>query len=154
MKTLNPAWVEAVRRRWNTSPYLLHLSMKLAEVAWANARVEIPLAKKHLQLMGIVHGGVFSSLIDATCYWALYTMTPPGIALATVELKVNYLAPAQEGRLIGLGRGLKVGGTLGLAEARVEDEKGQLLAHGTSTIMLLKRRKVPLPEDELPKYLD
>ena len=52
-------------------------------------------------------------------------------------MKLNYLAPAQDGRLIGMGRTIKTGRTLGLADARIEDQKGRLLAHGTVTIMVL-----------------
>jgi uncharacterized protein (TIGR00369 family) len=43
--------------------------------------------------------------------------------MTTVEMKLNLLAPARSGKLIAVGRRIKLGQTLGLGEARVEDEK-------------------------------
>lgn len=56
------------------------------------------------------------------------------------------------GRMIGNGRCLRAGGTLYLSEASVRNEEGELLAHGTSTLMLLKNTpmKAVLPV----KFLD
>ena len=54
--------------------------------------------------------------------------------------------------MIGNGRCLRAGGTLYLSEASVRNEEGELLAHGTSTLMLLKNTpmKAVLPV----KFLD
>ena len=57
--------------------------------------------------------------------------------MTTVEMKLNYLAPSAAGRLVGLGRLIKTGRTISLADARVENEDGKLLAHGTVTLMSL-----------------
>lgn len=154
MKTLNPDWVKIIQKRVDSCPYLDLLSFELKDLSWGKSRLEIPVEKKHLQLREVVHGGVFASLIDAACFWALYTQAPPGVPLTTAEMKLNYLAPAKQGRLIGLGKSLKLGSTLGLAEARVEDEKGRLLAHGTITVMRLKKPKGLIVDDEPLKYLD
>jgi len=54
-----------------------------------------------------------------------------------VDVKLNYLAPAVFGKLIAKGRQIKLGKTLGYAEAEVSTESGKLLAHGTSTLILL-----------------
>ena len=120
------------------------------DLAWGASRMETVVQKEHLQLRGVVHGGVFASLIDAACFWALYTEVPYGVPIVTVEMNLNYLVPVQKGRMIALGKALKLGGTLGLAEARVEDEKGRLLSHGTITAMVLKREKTPPPLTNRP----
>jgi uncharacterized protein (TIGR00369 family) len=53
------------------------------------------------------------------------------------------------GKLIAKGRQIKIGKTLGYAEAEVTDENGKLLAHGTSTLMILPGKALaadpPLP---------
>lgn len=143
MNRLNPEWVEAIQKVVNPCPYFALQSMEIAELTPGGSRLEIVLEHKHLQPFGIVHGGVFSSLIDAAGFWALFADAPEGVGMTTVEMKLNYLAPsAGNGRLIGLGRALKLGRTLGLAEARVEDEAGRLLAHGTVTLMVLPDLKL------------
>ncbi len=134
---LNPAWVEAVKARVNPCPYFDLQSMRIVELAPDVSRLEIALARKHLQPFGIVHGGVFASLVDAAGFWAAFTRTPPNLGLTTVEMKLNYLAPVVDGALVGLGKCLKHGKTLALAEARVENPEGKLLAHGIVTLMVM-----------------
>jgi uncharacterized protein (TIGR00369 family) len=116
--------------------------------------VEIDLDHRHLQPFGVVHGGVFASIIDAAGFWAVYSQADPAVGMTTVELKLNYLAPAANGRLIALGRSIKLGRSLGLGEARVESEEGRLLAHGTTTVIL--QPDMPLSETirSIPKYLE
>jgi len=154
MPLLNPAWVAAVSGLVGHSPYFQLQSMGIADLGQGTARLEIDLQNKHLQPFGMVHGGVFSSLVDAAGFWAVYTQTAPHLGLTTVEMKLNYLAPATTGRLVGLGRCLKLGKTLSLAEARVEAHDGRLLAHGTVTLMALEGL-VLAGQDGLPaKFLE
>ena len=152
MKRLNPAYVEAVRASVNPCPYFELLSMEIKSLAWGEATIEINAREKHLQPFGIVHGGVFASLIDATAFWAAYSQAPGEIGMTTVDLKLNYLAPLARGRMIGKGKCLRAGGTLYLSEASIRSDEGELLAHGTSTLMLLKNTpmKAVLPV----KFLD
>jgi len=101
----------------------------------------------------MVHGGVFSSLIDAAGFWAVYSQANEGVGMTTVELKLNYLAPAVSGRLIGLGRCIKLGRNLGLGEARIENEDGRLLAHGTTTVMVQTGMSLSDKVRDIPKFL-
>jgi uncharacterized protein (TIGR00369 family) len=91
--------------------------------------------------------------LDAAAFWAVYTQLDPSEGLTTTELKINYLAPAVKGRLTGYGETIKAGRTLCLAEARIEDSDGRLIAHGSVGMM---RLDLPLLGAEFlpPKYLD
>ncbi len=154
MKTPNPAYIKRIYEIVNTCPYFELLSMKLTDVGVGYASLEIDLGKKHLQPYGMVHGGVFASIIDAAAFWAVYFGIEDSAAgLTTVDLKLNYLAPAVSGKLLARGRQIKIGRTLGYAEARVVDQSDTLLAHGTSTVIILPGRAIeahpPLP----PKFL-
>ena len=137
MKLLNPDYIAAIRKQINPCPYFTLQSMEVKELDWGRSRLEIEISQKHLQPFGNVHGGVFSGLIDATGFWALYTQAPEGPGMTTVEMKLNYMAPASSGKLIAHGKSIRLGRTLGLAEARVEHVEGRLLAHGTVTVMVL-----------------
>jgi uncharacterized protein (TIGR00369 family) len=93
-------------------------------------------------------------LVDATAYWAVYPQIDEGVGMATVEMKLNYLAPANQGVMIAKGKGIRVGKTLCLGEATIASETGVLLAHGTATLMILKDLKLQ-GEDRLPpKFLE
>ena len=138
MRKINPDYLNAVKETVNPCPYFTLLSMELKDLGWGESRLEIMVQEKHLQPFGIVHGGVFSSLLDAAAFWAVYTQVPDDLGMTTVELKLNYLAPLTTGRMIATGRSIRVGKTLCLGEASIANEEGLLLAHGTSTMMLLK----------------
>ena len=145
MKKLNDEYVQRVNRLVNGCPYFKLLSMKISDVGLGFSILEIDLAEKHLQPFGFVHGGVFASIVDAAAFWAIfYEIEDQKAGATTVDLKLNYLAPAVSGKLIAKGQRIKLGKTLGYAEARVTDENDKLLAHGTSTLMIL-------PGDRLAK---
>ena len=128
--------------------------MKIKDVGQRFSVLEIDLGKKHLQPFGLVHGGVFASIIDAAAFWALfYEIEDQNAGATTVDLKLNYLAPAASGKLIAKGRQIKLGKTLGYAEAKVTDINGKILAHGTSTLMILPGNGLTADPPLPPKFI-
>lgn len=153
MKTLNPEYIERVSELVNRCPYFKLQSMKLVDLGIGFSLLEIDLEKKHLQPFGFVHGGVFASIIDAACFWAIfYNIEDENAGATTVDLKLNYLAPSVSGKLIAKGAQIKLGKTLGYSEARVTDGEGRLLAHGTSTLMILPNNSMVLDQPLPPKF--
>lgn len=154
IKRLNPAHVAAVAKTVNTCPYFNLLSMELKSLGLGKSHLEVETQKKHLQPYGIVHGGVCASLADAAIYWAVYSGMEDTVGLTTVEIKLNYLAPVSAGRLIAKGKCIKVGKSICLGEASVEDSKGNLVAHGTSTLMVVDALKIQGHSQLPPKFID
>lgn len=153
MKTLNPEYIQRISELVNQSPYFELQSMRLVDVGIGFSHLEIDLGKKHLQPFGFVHGGVFASIIDAACFWAIFhNIEDQRAGATTVDLKLNYLAPAVSGKLIAKGSQIKLGKTLGYSEARVTDGEGRLLAHGTSTLMILPNNSLVLDRPLPPKF--
>lgn len=154
MRKLNPQYVEAVKPVVNRSPFFTLLGMSLRDVGLGYSILEIDVQKKHIQPFGAVHGGVFASIIDAAAFWAVYSEVDEHVGMTTVDLKVNYLAPARGGKLIARGRRIKLGKRLALGEAQVINEENTILAHGTSTMIILPNLKVSL-EGSLPsKFIE
>ncbi|MBI4965701.1 MAG: PaaI family thioesterase [Desulfomonile tiedjei] len=138
MRRINPQYAEMIRAGVNESPYFQLLSMKLVEFDIGSSLLEIVVEKaKHLQPFGFVHGGVFSSIVDAATFWAVYPEVDENTGMTSVDLKLNYLAPCSDGKLIARGKRIKLGKTLGLGKAEVTDQDGRILAHGTSTLIVL-----------------
>jgi uncharacterized protein (TIGR00369 family) len=154
IKKLNPAHVAAVIRAVNNCPYFTLLTMKIQSLDWGESHLEVVVQEKHLQPYGMVHGGVCASLVDAAAFWAVYPQMSENIGLTTVEIKLNYLSPVSGGRLLGRGKSIKSGKTLCLSEASVEDDKGNLVAHGTSTMMVLESVMIQGQSHFPPKFLD
>lgn len=150
---LNPKYTEAISNIVNRSPYFSLLSMKIKELEWGTSVLEVGLEEKHLQPFGYVHGGAIASVMDAATFWAVFPQVKDGMGLTTVEIKVNFLAPVREGRLVVKGRCIKIGKTLALGDATIYDGNGNLLAHGTATMMIVPDLKVEDQEDLPPKQI-
>jgi uncharacterized protein (TIGR00369 family) len=153
LKRVNPAYIEAVSKKVNGSPFFTLISMHITDLDLGKSRLKMVVEEKHFQPFGMVHGGVYASVVDAAAFWAVYPQIDDDFGITTVELKLNYLAPTSSGSLISKGKSIKVGKSICLAEASVEDEKGKLLAHGTETMMVLKDLKIQGHEELPPKFL-
>lgn len=90
--------------------------------------------------LGIVHGGVLSTLLDSSMSCAVHTCLGAGVGYTTLELKVNFIRPValDAGKLVCEGTTVHVGRRTATAEGRILDEKGRLIAHGTTTCMIFQ----------------
>ena len=150
---LNPKYTKAISNIVNQSPYFSLLSMKIKNLEWGTAVLEVDLGEKHLHPFGYVHGGAIASVMDATAYWAVFPQVKDEMGLTTVEIKVNFLAPVKEGKLVAKGRCIKIGKTLALGDATIYDGNGNLLGHGTATMMIVPDLKVQGQENLPPKQI-
>ena len=137
MPSLNPAYLQQLYDLVNHSPFPSHLPMRIVEVAAESARVELDIDWCHFQPFGLVHGGVIATLVDTATFWAGFGAIPEDAGLVNVDLKLNYLQTVSGGRLTALGRSIRTGRTISYCEAEVRSDDGSLIAHGTSTLMVL-----------------
>ena len=140
----NPEYIRELIEVINASPFPDHMSMRLLEVALDSAVLELSTDRCHLQAFGIVHGGVLATLIDTATFWAVYMRIPEGAGLVNIDLKLNYLRPVENGLLIAEGRTIRSGKSISYAETNVLNEKRELIAHGTSTLMTLPGKGLKL----------
>ena len=120
-------------------PIAKTLSFWLTEIGDGLAVFEGEAGPHLLNPLGIVHGGWAMTLIDSAAGCAAHSLLPAGASYATIETKANFSRPIAEdsGRVRAEGRAIGRGRRIISCEARVVDAKGRLLAHGTSTLMVL-----------------
>jgi uncharacterized protein (TIGR00369 family) len=140
----NPEYIRELIEVINNSPFPDHMSMRLLEVALDSSVLELSTDRCHLQAFGIVHGGVLATLIDTATFWAVYMRIPEDAGLVNIDLKLNYLRPVENGLLIAEGRTIRSGKSISYAETNVLNEKRELIAHGTSTLMTLPGKGLKL----------
>jgi uncharacterized protein (TIGR00369 family) len=133
----NPEYIRELINIVNTSPFPDHMSMKLVSIAVDRASVDLETARCHLQPYGNVHGGVVATLIDTATFWAAFMRIPEDAGLVNIDLKLNYLKPVQKGILRAEGIAIRSGKSISYAESKILDAHGELIAHGTSTLMTL-----------------
>ena len=153
MNKLNPSHIDHVIRVANGCPYFNHLAMHIVRLDSGIADVEMDLDRFHLQAFGYVHGGAIASLIDTAAFWSVYCDLREGHGITSVDINVTYLAACQAGKLLAKGRMMKLGAKLGYADASVVDQRGKLIAHGTSTIIVVPGMPLDRNPDLPPKFL-
>jgi uncharacterized protein (TIGR00369 family) len=108
------------------------IGIKMSDWRLDHCEMYIDLAENHRNGLGVVHGGVISSLIDVCCTHAGIFCTVPGNIRSglTASLTVNLMGSAREGRITAIARKRGGGRTLFMASAEVFDDSGALIAVG------------------------
>jgi uncharacterized protein (TIGR00369 family) len=119
-------------------PIAATLGFRLESVAEGRAVFVGDPAAWQYNPIGSVHGGVVATLLDSATGCAVHTRLPRGTAYTSLDLAVKYLrrVTADSGPLTCTGEVLSMGRRTALAEARLTDSTGRLLAHGTSSCLL------------------
>ena len=132
--------IASMEGRTASAPIAQGMNFRLVEVGDGTAVFEGEPGAEHLNPLGSVHGGWALTLIDSACGCAVHTTLPAGVGYASVETKVNFTRAirADGGTLRTIGHVVARGRTIMTAEARMTDAEGRLVAHGTSTLMILK----------------
>src|SRR5215510_9386089 len=99
---------------------------------------EVPVGPHLTQPYGLVHGGVYSSIVEtlASCGAALFAM-PQGLAPVGVENATSFLRAVRSGKLLGVARPLHRGRTTQVWEVEVRGDDGKLAATGRVRMMCL-----------------
>ena len=112
------------------SPYRRFLGLEVVRSEKGRVEIRLPFREEFLRHDGSdwLHGGVVSALIDIVGDYAVMTETNVGVP--TIDLRVDYLRPARRGDLLAVGRTLRVGRTVSVADVEVRDTSGTLVAVG------------------------
>ena len=147
----NPEYIRELVETINTSPFPKHMAMRLVAIELDKAVIELKTSRSHLQAYGIVHGGVLATLIDTATFWSVYLRIPEDAGLVNIDLKLNYLKPVANGLLKAEGRAIRSGNKICYAESEVWSSGRELVAHGTSTLMILPGKGLKMRS---PKFFD
>src|SRR5260221_1243613 len=99
----------ATRRHLRESRAIAMLGFALESASRGHAILRLDARARHKQLNHVVHGGILAALADTAGAIAAYTTVPKGVALGTIELKINYLEAVPGGRVRAEARVLRTG---------------------------------------------
>ena len=132
------AFEAATRRHLKESRAISMLGFELESARRGEAVLRLDAKARHKQLNNVVHGGILAALADTAGAIAAYTTVPKGVALATIELKINYLRPFKEGHLKAIAKTVHQGRTVGILDCEVFDDRGKIIARSSSTCLTLR----------------
>jgi uncharacterized protein (TIGR00369 family) len=115
----NPEFAAAVGAVYRRQPFGTELGFALDRIAPGQSRFSLPFRADLTQQHGFFHGGVVATAADLAMGAAAGTLVPVGIAPATVEFKLNLLAPAEGDLLKAYGSVLRPGRTVTVCRADV-----------------------------------
>ncbi len=115
------------------------LGMRFDEIDEGRVVMSLDTRRDFSNPLGTVHGGICATLLDSVMGCAVHTHLAAGVGYTTLELKVNYIraVATDDVTLIATGTTIHVGRRVATAEGKVHNEKGQLVAHATTTCLIL-----------------
>ena len=132
-------WVREVAAKM---PFYRFMGIRLTKVAWGHSEIRMRVGSRLTQPEGFAHGGVSAALIDSAVGLALCTMIDRGRPITTIDLQVNFLAPAKPGSLTARGKIVHKGKRTAVGECQVVDAGGKLVSKGTATYLILENQTV------------
>ncbi|MDD2837877.1 MAG: PaaI family thioesterase [Sulfuricurvum sp.] len=118
-------------------PFLEHIGGKLIRYDRGMAEVELSVEAYHLQHMGFVHGGVISTLMDNTGWYAAVSNLAEGHTSVTMEIKINYLKPVVGKSLRAIGNVVRQGRSTSFVKIELYDGEN-LVAFATGTYAVIE----------------
>jgi acyl-CoA thioesterase len=122
-------------------PFYRFMGIRLAGLGWGRSEIRLKVGRGLTQNAGVAHGGVSAALIDSAVGLALCTMIDQTNSIRTIDLQVNFLAPAKPGSLTARGRIIHKGKRTAVGDCQVTDEARKLVSKGTATYLILEDAK-------------
>jgi uncharacterized protein (TIGR00369 family) len=99
------------------------------------AEIELQITPNHTNSLGIVHGGVLMTIMDAAMGHAATWCSVAGNVriCVTVAMSISFMAPVRTGRIRAIARLIGVHDRVATITADVLDEDGQLIAAGQAS---------------------
>lgn len=123
-----------IRERVAESSFHASIGITVEQVRPGSVDLRLEAGSDHANLLGTVHGGVLATLLDTAAGLAVRSAIPPGSRHVSVNLDVQFLAPADMGTLLATGHVVRMGRRIAFAEADVSGADGEVLARGQVTI--------------------
>ncbi|WP_199615431.1 PaaI family thioesterase [Paenibacillus alkalitolerans] len=115
------------------------IGCKVEAVEPGRAVVALDAQQHHLNGIGIVHGGVLSSLLDNAMGIAAMSARP-GESTVTTNLNVHFVAPLGTGKLIATATVLHQSRSTLTVQATVQDDAGKTGSIGTGSFRVIPHR--------------
>lgn len=117
-----------------------HLGCEIVDVSAEKTVISLQIERQHLNLIGILHGGVHATMLDSAM-GLMAMIARPTADVVTVNLNVNYVASIGEGKVIVTAEPVHSSRKLVTMQAYARKENGELLAFGTGTFRVIKERE-------------
>ena len=136
--------IPTVLDRFPVPPCAALLSLDILEAEREGGKVKIAFIARpaFCNASGNVQGGFLAAMLDDCMGPAILIATDAEAFPSTIDLNVQFLAPAKPGRLIGKARVIQRGKTIAFVEAALEDANGTLIARATASVRTIAMDRI------------
>ena len=124
-------------------PYAEHLNLREGQSEAGVGTAYMTIAEIHRQGAGVVQGGLLTALADHAFYLAVRSTLNPGEDTTTIELKLNFLAPAREGELTATAKLISRGRRIVVGTMEIVDQNQTQIAVGLGTYIIIRAPGAP-----------
>jgi acyl-CoA thioesterase len=123
----------------NDIPFVKDLGIEFISAENGHAVLGLDLAARHLNSWSVAHGGVLMTLLDVAMAVAGRSLDPTAGGGVTVEMKTNFLQPANAGtRLTASAHAYHRSSSMAFCDGEVRDADGRLIAKAMGTFKYRK----------------
>ncbi|HZV85911.1 MAG TPA: PaaI family thioesterase [Candidatus Binatus sp.] len=140
-KSIELLAVEELRRRLAENNTAKQFGFELMEAKPGKVILRMKVNEHHLQVHGVVHGGVLAALADTAGGLASYMACPPGTRVATIEMKINYLEAVEGGSVTAEAIVVRIGRHIAVVDCDVRDGSRRLVGKALMTFFVGPFRK-------------
>lgn len=141
-KAPHPQLVELGHLMVDGSPHAVHLGLKLEAIGDGHAQMRAPYNCEFVgdPDTGVIHGGVVTALLDHVCGLAAFAGFGGHDPVATLDLRLDYMRPAQPGAdIIAEAHCVKTSGLIAFVRASAHDgDPDNPVALAQSTFMVTR----------------
>jgi uncharacterized protein (TIGR00369 family) len=139
------ALLAELRRTVGGTAFYAWAGISIVSAAEGAVEVAMEADARHLNIQGLVHGGMLATLADTAMGLAVRTTLEPDSRHVTIQLGVQFLSAGRQGRISARGRVVRSGRQIAHAEAEVVSDTGRILARAQSTVALMAERDAVAP---------
>ncbi len=122
-------------------PIADHLGFRLVAAEPGKVTLRGRPDERSFNLLKSVHGGWTASILDTALALSNLTLLGEHQTFTTLDIAINYLRPVtlDSGEITAVGTVIQSGRKVAYCEARMTDQNGKLLAHGTGSCLVMER---------------
>lgn len=125
-----------IRAKLRSSNTARQFGFALAEAEPGRVVLRMRVDKRHMQVHGVVHGGVLAALADTAGGLATYLSLPRVRRVATIEMKINYLESVEGGTVEAEARLIRRGRHVAVVDCDIRDHNRRLIGKALMTFFV------------------
>jgi len=128
--------VAELKEKLRSSNTARQFGFVLAEAEPGRVVLRMRVDKRHMQVHGVVHGGVLAALADTAGGLATYIALPRVKRVATIEMKINYLEAVEGGTVEAEARLIRRGRHVAVVDCEIRDHDQRLVGKALMTFFV------------------